>query len=102
MAEIINDRDILCRKLGLEPKASKNTAPRELLHRRYAGLPKDNVEALCLIVEKVIENKGIDIEELAGLTGLDYSRVMACCSMLQKDGILQVDLLQRCICVIFK
>ena len=97
-AEAINDVDILCRKLGLKSKrTSKNSAPCENVRRRYASLPQNNVEALCLITEKILENKGIDIEQLAAITGLDYSRVLACCSMLQKDGFLQVDLLQRCI-----
>lgn len=100
VAEILNDPGMLCRKLGLRFRQSaKPCAPEEHLRSRYAALPEDTLEDLCLIVRTVMENRGIDVEQIASLTGLDYGRVTAGCSLLQKDGILQLDLLQRCIFV---
>lgn len=69
----------------------------EFLEKRYRGkdpggrLPQ--MRALLLAIRK---ERGISLDDLAAVTGMDYSRVAELTALLQIDGFIDIDLFQRC------
>ena len=54
------------------------------------------LEDLLALARSIEKNKGMDIESLAFDCGLSYPRTLSLSTMLQKDGFIQTDLMQRC------
>ena len=94
IAETIADMDLLIGSLGLTTDISApDTDPAE----RYIGsMPADRIETLSMIISAVKKNRGADIESIAVATGLDYRTVAGCIRLLETDGLISVDLMQRC------
>lgn len=94
VAEPIVSLPQLSRKLRLGTKV-QNTSWSESVGRFYKGreMQEDLLNMACTI-ERC---NGIDIEGLCDKCGYDYSRTLNLCGILQKDGFIQTDLLQRCI-----
>lgn len=92
MAEIIADPDELVDKLGLGGlKAATREGLASLLRQKYgAGSPQ---ETIGLLIKK---NRGIDYETLASLSGLSWGEVTTATAILESDGIIITDFLQRC------
>lgn len=66
--------------------------------QKYSGIiPQDKISQMSAILLAIRKSRGITLEEIAGLTGLQYSRVAELTSILECDQIITVDLLQRCI-----
>ena len=50
----------------------------------------------------ISREKGITIEEIASVSGMTYSQAATITSMLEMDGFIRTDLLQRCFIIIEK
>ena len=48
------------------------------------------------ILLAIRNERGIMVEDIAAKTGIDYTRVLQLLGMLETDGIISRDLLQRC------
>ncbi len=97
IAEPISNLQNLSSRLGLgrtilSPRGSFT----ERLERHYANLPPEMLEDILLTGRQIQAHRGIDLETVAQGSGLTYNRVLTLCMMLQKDGFLEIDLLQRC------
>lgn len=92
MAEIIADPDELVDKLGLGGiKAMKRQNLGSFLSVKYgAG------SAPAVIGMLIKQRRGIDYETLASLSGLSWPEVTSATAILEADGIIITDFLQRC------
>ena len=39
---------------------------------------------------------GISLPEICGMTGWSWSEVMSCAGLLENEGLIETDLLQKC------
>ena len=96
MAEIVASPEELVEKLGLMPRSRRKTDRRKVLRSavvsRY-GSSADAMETVCLCI---FDNPGIGFAEIGALTSLPYSTILECAGMLEADGFIVTDLLQRC------
>lgn len=96
MAEIVTSPEELVEKLGLMPRSRRKTDRRQVLGKaitdRYgsAAGTRETV-GLC-----IFDNPGIGFAEISALTSLPFSTVLECAGMLEADGFIVTDLLQRC------
>lgn len=84
--------------LGMRHAArSDKRSDREKLESAYGNrMERQRLEALCSIVSLVRKERGITIEEIADAASLPYHVTANLCNILESDGILTIDLLQRC------
>ena len=63
----------------------------------YRGaLPEDKISQMGTILLAIRKERGIAAEDISFRTGIDYTRVSQLLGMLETDGIISRDLLQRC------
>jgi len=92
MADIITTPEDLADRLGLQPGRRRNRKGLlDLLTGRYG--PDAPATRLALLVR---EHRGATFAELARLTGWSWSEVSRTAAVLEGDGILETDVLQRC------
>ena len=80
-------------RLRLTRKAELGQAVQE---RFGAALPPDEVARLVQIARLVHAQRGICFDEICRETGIDYAPVVRAAGLLEEEGFLSVDLLQRC------
>ena len=66
----------------------------------YSGsLGKDTIREMAALLECIRKNRGATVEELGIMTGIEYGKASSLTAMLELDGFISIDLLQRC-CII--
>lgn len=92
IAESITDPGILADALGLgRPSLRKAIDLKAEIERRYGiGTP------LVRLGLEIRKHRDIDISTLASNLALQYHEASRMCSMLEADGFIRIDLLQRC------
>lgn len=98
IAEIIGSVESLVSELGLHPagQARKDLAGTVAGH--YLGkIPDENVRELSRVASIIEANRGIDVEEIGRRADIGYSRASRDTALLEADGYICVDLMQRCI-----
>lgn len=98
VAETISSEVELGKSLGLDiqRKPVGKTIP-QFMEGMYKGrVPDEMVGALIRIVETIRKHRDIDVEDVAGKCGLQYSTARELMSRLEADGIISINLLQRC------
>lgn len=69
----------------------------ERLERLYKGnLTEDRIALMSRLLLAIRNQRGISLEELAEKSGMEYHKVTQLTGMLETDGVITVDLLQRC------
>ena len=68
----------------------------ENVGRRYSALPEEERSALLRLAMAVRSNRGASLDELCRLLGMPYSEVAGLAGVLEGDGIICTDLMQRC------
>ena len=95
MAEIVTSPEELVESLGLQPKhrlrRDRRATFARALEERYKGNSSRSAIGLC-----VFDNPGVGFAEIAGLTSLPYATVLECAGILEADGFITTDILQRC------
>ena len=92
MADIITEPEDLVERLGLGRPARRRKAGLEaLLGRKYG--PESPLVQLAMLVKG---HPGISLEEAARTAGWTWPETMERASILEADGFLETDLLQRC------
>lgn len=95
MAEIVTSPEELVESLGLQPKhrlrRDRRSAFARALEERYKGNTIRCTVGLC-----VFDNPGAGFAEIAGLTSLPYPSVLESAGILEADGFITTDILQRC------
>lgn len=96
MAEIVTSPEELVEKLGLMPrsrgKLDRRNTFRKAINARYGSAASSReVVGLC-----VFDNPGVGFAEVSALTSLPYATVLECAGIMEADGFIVTDLLQRC------
>lgn len=69
----------------------------ERLERLYKGnLTEDRISLMSRLLLAIRNQRGISLEELAEKSGMEYHKVTQLTGILETDGVITVDLLQRC------
>lgn len=97
VAEPITDCDSLMEALGLPGGISFKDSPAQLLARvRHCGLSADRIDMAARLLLEIREHRGINLDELSRTSGIPYRDVISLGSKLQEDGLITIDLMQRC------
>lgn len=98
IAEPIDSLDGLCGSLGLtQYKPYRVRDLRTALADRLGSLvPTEEMDSLTAIAEAIRSRRGINLDELCAETDMDYSEVSRKAGLLENEGFIEIDLLQRC------
>ena len=99
IAEPITSTSELVKSLGFKSLSStrKSTDDRSFIEAKYiATTSVDRVDQMVQILLAIRNQRGITVEDIAFQTSMDYSRVAELTRLLETDGFISIDLLQRC------
>lgn len=97
IAEPITSLTQLTQSLGMLSRPRKSTDLRELVSVSYKGrLSEEEVELMAKILFTIRKSTGICIDEVAAVCNMDLRRTCEAVNMLEIDGFISIDLLQRC------
>lgn len=97
IAEPITSTDELIDSLGLKCTGRRGISLNpDTVGQHYKTLSEDRVRNICRIMALIRKRRGISIEDVAVETGLSYSVTSDIIGMLEMDGFISLDLLQRC------
>ena len=98
IAESIMSEKKLVESIGLRYREyTGRHDPARTVKDVYGGkYGEDNIGRLSRIVLCIKRNRGITIEEIAESAGMPYKEVLEYTAMLETDGIISTDLMQRC------
>lgn len=98
IAEPLTSTAGLLESMGIAGRCRKRAPDdREIVTRTYGGShSEETVSLLASLLTLIRKEKGISLEEIAAARGLPYHIILKSCSMMESDGIITIDLLQRC------
>ena len=98
IAEPLTSIEDLTESLGLNRMTVRGKRSiREILLCEYGTrLPPEKIEHATNILTRIKEERGITVEEIAESTGMSYSMTVNIAAILETDGYISIDLLQRC------
>ena len=98
VAEPVTSLQGLIGSLGMDNKTDQSIpSPIKRLTSHYgAHVSSDELKFMGRILETVQRHRGIMIEDLAEATGSTYRKTAETASLLEIDGFITIDLLQRC------
>ena len=102
IAEPLVSVEDFIRHIGMDRAmtGAKSAGAAEMIQSFYGGsLGNDTAREMAAMLECIRKNRGATIEELGAMTGIEYGKASSLTSMLELDGFISVDLLQRC-CII--
>ncbi|MBE6240728.1 MAG: DNA-processing protein DprA [Bacteroidales bacterium] len=84
--------------MGLpQTKADTQVPDTRVLSNTYGSMfNEDKISQMASLVTTIRKERGITVEELADQTGLGYVRTAELTAILETDGFIKTDLLQRC------
>lgn len=95
----ISSIDDFLKELGISRRAggAGRESDEQRLKSLYAGTAtEDWISTMSRILLAIRNEKGITVEEVAGALGLEYSTTAQIINLLETDGLIITDLLQRC------
>ena len=98
IAEPIEDLGSLVKALGLGEwnRRSKDSLLDEIGSKYGSQMPEDSLRLFQSIASAIQKNRGISVDEIAGMMNLPYQTVSYITATLESDGFIYTDLLQRC------
>ena len=98
VAAPVSDPAALPVALGLgRVRRSRPEALSEAVRRRFSpALPPEEVDRLVHLAGIIRERRGIQFDELCREAEADYASVVRGAGLLEEEGFIQVDVLQRC------
>ena len=103
-AEPIISIEDLTDSLGLNRTGIRSrNGIREVVESAYRSrVSAEKTELAVTLLTLMKKERGITVEELAQDTGISYSMIANMAAMLEADGFISVDLLQRCFIMVEK
>ncbi|MBO5418535.1 MAG: DNA-protecting protein DprA [Bacteroidales bacterium] len=98
-AEALTDMSSFINNLRLSPERQfpgNGASHMELTSLYGSRLPDDRIVQMSEILITIRKNRGIMLEDLACSIKTDYRRVAELAGILESDGLIEMDLLQRC------
>ena len=104
IAEPVISVEDLIRSLGMKGSSKERASDRyRRMQDTYAGrLDTATIGKMEEILRLISTQRGITVEDIAVSSGMEYSQAATFTSMLEMDGFIQTDLLQRCFIIIGK
>lgn len=104
IAEPITSVEELTDSLGLNRNRIRSgNGIREVVGSAYRStLSAEKTELAVTLLTMIRKERGITVEELAQNTGISYSMIANMAAMLETDGFISIDLLQRCFIMVEK
>ena len=98
VAEAVTDETDFLKSLRMSSGENrKKISDKETIHILYGStMSRDRLELLTSVLLAIRKNRGITIEELADVIGADYTQTSHLTCLLESDGLIKIDLLQRC------
>ncbi len=98
LAAPVGNPDELPDQLGLGSPGGRRKEDWDAAVRRRLGrrASPQELEILVRILQRIRSQRGISLEELCRDTGLAYADAARAAGMLEEEGFIQTDLLQRC------
>ena len=98
IAEPITSVQHLIESLGMKGGAKgKKVNEREMLTNLYGqAMPPEKLETILSLLKEIRKERGITIEELSCACGLPFHHTVNICGLLESDGLISIDILQRC------
>lgn len=98
IAEPLTGTGDLLESLGLKGLSGKcRESIAEILRRHFgARISEDTLTSMESFIEAVRSERGLTLEEAAYKTGMSYSKASNIAGMLEMEGLISTDLLQRC------
>ncbi len=100
LAEAVADEWSLAESLGLKPvkeNRKQRKFDREFIERRFSEkMSGDWLDKLLAVITAVKETSGADIEQVSRICGYEYRETAQLVAVLECDGLLNVDIMQRC------
>lgn len=98
LAEPVTDTSHFLDILGLGAPARTRTASleKEVTGRYKSELTKEELSDMLSVADIIRRRRGITLDEICPLACLPYGKVARYAGMLESDGIISTDLLQRC------
>ncbi len=98
VAEPLTSVEDLMVSMNLKKAAvSRTESTEDLISRTYGTRMQDGQMEIMNEILRLIKNeRDITVDEIAAATGLPYSTAASLTSVLETDGIIRIDLLQRC------
>ena len=98
IAEPITSLSSLVSDLGMKvlDSSAKTDGIAELRQYYRNRIGEEDLSLICAIVNAIRKKRAVTAEELAGLLKADYSRITVLTGILEIDGFISKDLLQRC------
>lgn len=98
IAEPITSTDTLLESLRLDRTCRKHKISYEdVIRNAYnESRSSETVNRLCRIIRIIKEERGISLDEITSATGYDPGTVLHIAGLLETDGFINIDILQRC------
>jgi len=98
IAEPITSTDTLLESLRLDRTCRKHKISYEdVIRNAYnESRSSETVDRLCRIIRIIKEERGISLDEITSATGYDPGTVLHIAGLLETDGFISIDILQRC------
>jgi len=96
IAEPITDVVSLGKDMGLKLFAKKEAGPMARVKEKYAGSTEpESLRKMLSVMDAIRKNRGISIDGIGAVCGLGYSEVLELTGVMEADGLISSDLLQR-------
>lgn len=97
MAEPVTSISSLTESLRMGTAISPSlTSDRDRLTAHYQGCRAEELSLMCSIMSAIRKSRGITVEELGETLGTGYIKAAEMTGLLEIDGFICIDLLQRC------
>lgn len=97
-ADPITDTDSFIRALGLgAPGRITRKGLTERTRQAFEGIiPDESLSSMLRIADTIVRKRGITLDQICGETGLEYASVSSLTGLMESEGLISIDLLQRC------
>lgn len=85
----------LLESLGL-PHRKRKMKKRQVADYYEGSLSPDKTEKLAEIILLIKKNRLISLQDLSEISGMEYRRVAELAGILENDGFISIDMMQRC------
>ena len=97
IAEPVTSVESLMESLGMKNVSTGKISISDRVSRAFYGkVPEECIGRMLLILEMIQKNRGITLDELSSASGLGYRLAAEAANLLEIEGLICMDLLQRC------
>lgn len=98
VSEAIDSVEGLIESLGLQTGKKRSCIQEaDILTDIYSGKAgPETIAELSDLLKTIRKHRGITLDDLSAMTGLQYSMIARLTGMLEMEGLISIDLLQRC------